>query len=275
MSKKTIAVGAMALVALIIIGFYAFGRDSDTPPRTTPPDQVDDPPPVDENSFIQVSFEELPENLQAWVENSKEMNLAQEKEQDGRRYLLVTYGMKETGGYEVVIKEVGVNRDIVEALVEFTRPEPGQNVTEAITYPYDIVYTKPTNLPLEFIPTGDEEHINSLVGINELKEIVASSPGIKVFTPAPGDQVERTFTVQGVANVFEGTIQYRLKDEEGDILFNNFTTAGMLDWYFFEILIDVPAPIEDGSEFTIELFTESAKDGSEGNLLSLPLSLKE
>lgn len=265
----------MVLIALIIIGFYAFGRDSDTPPRTTHPDQIDDPPPVDENSFIRVNFEDLPENLQEWVENSKEMNLAQEKEQGGRRYLLVTYGMKESGGYEVEIKDVGVNRDRVEAVVEFTRPEPEQNVTEAITYPYSIVYTKPTNLPLVFVPTGDEDYIMTLVGINELREIAESSPGIKVFTPTAKEQVERAFMVQGVASVFEGTLLYRVKDVDGDVLYNNFTTAGMGDWYFFEIPIDVPAPIENGSDFTVELFTESARDGSEENLVSLPLNLKK
>ncbi len=282
MSKKYLTVGIFAVLALIIIAFYAFGQDSDTPPRTTPPDQVedqnqnDDSPTVDENSFLRVNFEDLPENLQKWVENSKDMYLTgQEKIQEGNRYLLITYGMKESGGYEVEFKDVGVNRDIIEAVVEFTRPEPGQVTTDAITHPYDIVYTEPTNMPLEFVPTGDEDYIMTLVGIDELQEIVASSPGIKIFTPAPKEQVERSFMVQGVANVFEGTVQYRVKDADGDVLYNNFTTAGMGDWYFFEIPIDVPEAIEDGSDFTVELFTKSAKDGSEENLVRLPLKLKD
>ncbi|UNC91390.1 Gmad2 immunoglobulin-like domain-containing protein [Candidatus Contubernalis alkaliaceticus] len=278
--KKYFTVTIFVILALIISLFYAFGRDSDTPPRTTPPDPVNDPyqndrsAAVDENSFVRVSFEVLPKNLQEWVENSKEMNLTgQEKEQEGNRYILITYGMKQEG-YEVKFKEVGVNRDIIEAVVEFTHPKPGQEITDNINYPFDIVYTKPTNLPLVFVPTGDEEHIMSLVGINELRRIAASSPGIKVFTPAPQEQVESTFLVQGVANVFEGTVQYRIKTAKGDAAYNNFTTAGMGDWYFFEIPIDVPSSIINGSDFTIELFSESAKDGSEENLVSLPLNLK-
>ena len=92
--------------------------------------------------------------MQNWIENSKTMFVAQYRRADGFLYLLVTYGKKRTGGYRVEITEVTVTSGKISVEVVFKRPGPGEIVTQAITYPYDLKILEAPNLPVEFLPLG-------------------------------------------------------------------------------------------------------------------------
>ena len=178
-------------------------KQATPPPVDTPPvDQGNIPPSngTDLDGTVQLS------EIDAWVENSKNLFLAQTKELDGQQYLLVTYGMKPSGGYNVEIIDIMESEDQIAVTVEFTKPAPDQPVTQAITFPFDIAVVDATGLPVEFIPTGDELYIPTLLGIEELRPIVAQSNGIKVFAPEPGELVGNKFVINGVANVFEGNV---------------------------------------------------------------------
>jgi len=57
----------------------------------------------------------------------------------------------------------------------------------------------------------------------------------------------------------------------GNSIYNNFITAGMGDWYYFEIPITVPPEIY--ANFKVELYSPSALDGSKTHTVSLLLKV--
>jgi len=200
------------------------------------------------------------------------MHLAHTKVYKGRRYILANYGVKPTGGFGIAIEDVEIDDEQITVIISYSDPGPDENVTQALTYPQDIVYTDNLDLPIEYVAAGDKEYVPILRGIVELPKIVAESDFIKVFTPAPNENVPQTITVEGVANVFEGSISYLLRDADGTATGEQFTTAGMGDWYFFTFDIQVPEMFSDN--LSLELFSYSAKDGSIIHLVEIPLQRK-
>ncbi|MCL5981082.1 MAG: protease complex subunit PrcB family protein [Firmicutes bacterium] len=241
--RMRLFVFVILLTAILLSGC---GRQTTPPPQPAPPGQ-DEP---------------LPAAIQAWIEDSRTMFLAQSRTVDDTLYLLVTYGERPTGGYEVEIGEVVAAAGKISVPVRFKKPAPGEIVTQALTYPYDLIELEARNLPVEFVPSGDEEYLPALVGIDELLPIVAGSTGIKLFAPAPESVVTRKFVLEGVANVFEGNVQYKLQDRSGRLLDSGYTTGSMGDWGYFRAELLVPGEIAAGERLLLDVFTESAKDGS-------------
>lgn len=235
------------LIVITVVLLAGCGRQAVPPPPPAPPGQDKQP---------------LPAAVQAWVEDSRTMFLAQSRTVGDTRYLLVTYGEKPTGGYAVEIGEVVVANDKISVPVRFKKPAPGEMVTQALTYPYDLKEMEARDLPVEFVPSGDEEYLPTLVGIDELQPIVAGSPGIKLFAPAPKSVVSRNFALEGVANVFEGNVQYKLQDSNGRLLDSGFTTGAMGDWGFFRAELVVLNDVNAGETLLLDVFTTSAEDGS-------------
>jgi spore germination protein GerM len=112
----------------------------------------------------------------------------------------------------------------------------------------------------------DEEHPLERNRSDPVAPILVSGPRFGARF-ASGDFVE------GTANVFEATVSIRLLDDDGNILFEGFTTAtcgtGCRGDYSKRIRFDV-----DGQEpGTIEVFEVSAEDGSEINKVTVPVVL--
>lgn len=235
-----------------------------------PPIPAPAPP---EPGFTRIAEEDLPSALRWWAGNSRTMHIAHSKVHEDKRYILASYGERPSGGYGIAIEDVVIGDDNIIVTVNYTDPAPGSNVTDALTYPQDIVYIGNLDLPIEYEGTGAQEYVPTLVGIEELPEIAAQSQFIKIFEPAPDTRIPPAFTVKGVANVFEGAISCRLQDAQGNISQEVLATAGMGDWYYFQV--DMEVPEEFGDSFHLELFTYSAKDGSIENLVQIPLKREE
>jgi spore germination protein GerM len=96
---------------------------------------------------------------------------------------------------------------------------------------------------------------------------------ILVSRPKFGARFAGGDVVQGTANVFEATVSIRLLDDDGNILFEGFTTAtcgtGCRGDYSKRIRFD----IDHQQPGTIEVFEVSAKDGSETNKVTVPVLL--
>ncbi len=216
---------------------------------------------------------ELPGEIKEWVECSSSMLLAQDREYDGFLYLLVTYGEKPTSGYDVEITQVLETADEIVVSVEFTEPAEDEAVLQVLTYPYDKREIPAIDKPVRFVARGAQEYLPTLKGIDYLKPVVAQSEFIKVFSPAPESSVSDSFTIEGVANVFEGTVLYRLLDSGEEELDSGITSGYMGDWGYFEPELTVPGEIETGEELLLQLYTESAKDGRIENLVEIELEL--
>lgn len=216
-------------------------------------------------------IDELPKTIENWIEYSKTTWLAQEKSYEGNLYILVTYGEQRTGGYVVDIKEVVEHEDEIIVTVQFQDPAEDEGVIFALTYPYDLYVIEDTDKPVKYQAKGAQEYVPILRDIDWLRPIVAESEGIKVFEPAPETAVPATFTVKGVANVFEGTVLYRLLDEAGQELDSGFTSGAMGDWGYFDPAVHIPEQVETGEKLLLELYTKSAKDGSIQDLIEIEL----
>lgn len=103
--------------------------------------------------------DELPAEVQSWIEAARSDFAAQTMEYEGVLYLLVTYGEKPTGGYDVEITEIVEAEDKLSVTVEFTEPGEDEMVTQALTYPYDLAMLDDPQLPVEFNATGAETEI--------------------------------------------------------------------------------------------------------------------
>ncbi|HZA39105.1 MAG TPA: Gmad2 immunoglobulin-like domain-containing protein [Actinomycetota bacterium] len=97
---------------------------------------------------------------------------------------------------------------------------------------------------------------------------------IVVESPRPGATVSSPVDVTGNANVFEATVSMRIVDSSGNVLVRDFTTAtcgtGCRGGYSKKLKFEVA---ETQAGF-IEVFEESAEDGSPIFKVRLPVMLK-
>jgi len=103
--------------------------------------------------------DELPADVQAWIDASLEKFGAQTMVYEEILYILVTYGEKPTGGFEVEITGIEEKEDKIVVTVDFTEPGKDDMVTQAFTYPYDLAMINDTGLPVEFTATGAESEV--------------------------------------------------------------------------------------------------------------------
>lgn len=86
---------------------------------------------------------------------------------------------------------------------------------------------------------------------------------IFVASPASGERVTSPFTVEGCSNTFEANVMYRLLGEGGDVLDEGFTTASCGSGCVGTFSFDVEFEVTEAQVGTLEVFDESAEDGSE------------
>lgn len=98
-------------------------------------------------------------------------------------------------------------------------------------------------------------------------------PAILVETPAPFAAVGSPLRVSGEANTFEAVLGYRLTDRQGRVLAEGTTTAsaGTGSWGAFTFRIRFEIASEQRG--TLTLFETSAADGTEINVVELPVRL--
>lgn len=264
----------MALLCVLMLGALLLGGCAETGDMLTDNNQNENNANGNGEEEDEVLTPE--EEIDQWVEDSREMFLAQSRELDGQQYILVTYGQKETDGYTVEIIEVEVGEKQVSVEVMFTDPAEDAQVTDEVSFPYDLEMIPATGLPVEVTARGAQKTVPHIIDIEYLQPIVASSEHIKIFKPAPDEQVGYRFAVKGIINEHEGNVQYKLLDGSDTVLINGIT--GMMaseDWKYFVINVEVPPEVADGERLLMELCTQSAKDGALQDVVQVKLILQE
>lgn len=95
---------------------------------------------------------------------------------------------------------------------------------------------------------------------------------IELFSPVDSGLYHSPLEVIGFSQTFEGIVNLRLSDGAGTILAERSTTGGSVDGFAFfhsYLRFSVTEPITG----VLEVFETSAKDGSEINQVSIPLTL--
>jgi putative hemolysin len=130
------------------------------------------------------------------------------------------------------------------------------------------------------VDTPNEGWYNSCT--NELLELIkCSTPqkqpavaaqNIKVTNPISNQQLTSPFKVEGSARVFENQVNVRVKSKDGRTLITESTIvkspeAGLWGDFSLEISYDFNLT----KEGFVEVYSSSAKDGSDENLVSIPV----
>lgn len=99
---------------------------------------------------------------------------------------------------------------------------------------------------------------------------------ITITSPKAGETVKLPFVVKGQARVFESQFSIRVKNYSGDVLFEDTVMANAPDAGQFgpyEKMITNLSKTSD-KNLILEAFDRSAKDGTEIDLVSVPIKIK-
>jgi len=114
----------------------------------------------------------------------------------------------------------------------------------------------------------------SVFNVDNFKVAPASSENVTVNLPLTGSVVTNPIHVVGEARVFENVISWRIKDDSGKILNSGTSETAALDmgqFGHFDFWLTVPKV--SSPNIVLEVFQASAKDGSDQDLVSIPLTL--
>jgi germination protein M len=98
------------------------------------------------------------------------------------------------------------------------------------------------------------------------------TPAILVESVGPGDEVSSPLRVTGTANTFEATLNLRIVGRSGDVLHDDFATAtsGTGTRGTFDQTIE----FDGEGRATLVAYERSAEDGSEINVVGIPVELR-
>lgn len=197
---------------------------------------------------------------------------------NGRTYVLVAWGEKPTGGYSVRIEDVGEGSAGMVVAVRLEAPQPGDVVTQAVTYPRDLVAVPESQRTFTFAFLGREaESLLTRPAApatpppgEKAATPVAEAKNFRVFAPSPGASVQSPLRVRGQARVFEGAFTLELEDGHNVLATRNVqASAGGPAWGDFDVQLEFAQPTSPAG--TLLFVTYSAKDGSRQEELAVPV----
>jgi len=105
----------------------------------------------EEVPFTVLNEDEIPQKIKEILPRYKSLERALACKADDKIYVIVTRGEKPTGGYTVRLDALEMkeeeNKKILIVYATFKDPEPGDIVTQVITYPYVAAETNLKELP--------------------------------------------------------------------------------------------------------------------------------
>lgn len=277
---KKILVALLAVLLVVLAGCA----------QKTEPQKKPDTGPAPKSGDINFSIIDpagAPGKIVDLVNRLKTSESATLAEADGGTYVLVTRGEQPTGGFDVKIEKVTQSvsdrKGFATVRVFFTEPKPGQAVSQGITYPLALVKLDTGKKPDEVtfiiqrekpVSRTTERGAGTPKKTTEQQE-EKTTADIVVDQPKPGETVTSPFLVSGKARVFEGTVIVHLVDDKGATVTRKPVTAsaGAPAWGTFSTSIQYTTPASP-RKATLRVYSESAQNGSEQNLVTIPLTLK-
>jgi subtilisin family serine protease len=99
------------------------------------------------------------------------------------------------------------------------------------------------------------------------------APNIVVESPKPGDEFGSGSSVSGFANVFEANVNIRVRDADGKVIHETFTTATCGTGCWGDFAEKLKFDVHEEQDGRVEVLTFSAEDGSEQDMISIPVTL--
>ena len=121
---------------------------------------------------------------------------------------------------------------------------------------------------------ASQEIISDIPQAEEGEPVVSESGNVRITRPRPDATMTSPLLVKGSAKTSASALQLRLKGADGTVIAEKQATAAKAgeDGFgsFGELLLFENAPTGDG---TLEVFSKSPFDGSEQDLVSIPIKL--
>ena len=116
--------------------------------------------------------------------------------------------------------------------------------------------------------SGEGVILDRPVGRKDFEDL---TPAIFVASPAVNDTVSSPLRVNGTANTFEAAFMLQVLDADGTLLIEEpmMATSGTGTRGTFDVTVEFDA--QPGDQITLRVFEHSAKDGSEINVVEIPL----
>lgn len=248
--------GLLAVAACILLLLFAGCGANEPAPEADPA------PGVGDGELV-----EFPEAVAAMVETLRPIHAGAAVVEGDKTYFIVS-DADPAAGYGVDIADIVIEGDRAVVTVHIIEPDPGAAPAELVSHPYAVEARDGAYTAVQFRHT-DGEYFPRVVGLEKPLALIDRSENILVGSFAStGDRI----LACGLARVFEATVSFELRDEEGRVLGRGYTTAaaGGPDWGYFELKVDNP-PEETAQ---LVLFQESAKDGSPLDQVNLPVPQK-
>lgn len=154
------SIGVVLIVAMLVTG-CASGNEVKSEPLGTEPTVIN----LGESNLVdyeKVEPTSLSDDAQKELTERKYVEGAYVFVDNGKNYLAVFAGERNTGGYGIeIIEIIRMNADLT-ASIEMTEPDPDMMVTDALTYPMDLVELK------------NIENVENLIVFLELENVSVS-----------------------------------------------------------------------------------------------------
>ena len=119
---------------------------------------------------------------------------------------------------------------------------------------------------------GEGIILNGPVGRTEYEDV---TPAILVESPTSEDAVSSPVRITGTANTFEGMFMAKILDETGATIAERSITAQSGTGQRGGFDVSIPYYVAKAGPGTLIVFEESAQDGSQTNLVTIPLILEK
>lgn len=209
----------------------------------------------------------IPPVVAEWVDSVKERQGLHRLNHDGRTWVMVAWGEKPTGGYEVTIEEAErTATGVIVFSVDLSSPEPDALVSQVITYPYDLVAIPETTDPLAADFGSDRE----LWVPPRTDGIPPVSAKVFLQEPQPGTILDNSVRIKGAAQLFEGTFHVVLEDGHNQLV-NQLGTAsaGGPEWGVIDMELEFPSPTS--AHGLLIIMWQNPEDGSWVEELAVPV----
>ncbi len=260
LKKRTRTVrSAVAVAVALVLAFTGAMLGGCSRPKPPPPAEVSV---AEDFDIVSPDSVEDPRVL-AWMEQNSRVKGLHVARFDETTYVLASRGPKQTQGYGIVFVDAYLRDDGIHLVFEVVDPDQG-DILEEPDHPAVVLATQKGPAEIAGVETRGPEAL-------DFAEHSASNSAIVVSEPLVGTRVSSSpLLVRGHARVYEGTVQLRLEDGH-NVLARTFTTAtaGGPAWGEFEIELEFETPTSPG--LTLTVFEESARDGSEINVVVIPL----
>lgn len=100
------------------------------------------------------------------------------------------------------------------------------------------------------------------------------NPSMLVQRPGSGELIGGPVAIAGRARAFEGNVRIRILSADGVTLADTFTTATVGGPYFGDFEVAVPVAVTEETAVCVQVFENSAFDGSQINVVQIGIKLR-